>query len=193
MIPRALNAPLSWIGLMRVSEHERQIEVLDDILAESDAAERLLTASRDNANAIRAEVEKARDDWKAEFKRAATDLAKQAEEIARKDRLIDSGDLTIAELQDEIASLTHDANMWRNSLSSEPVAYLYEKKGYQSVKFIRELWLTLPDRGWAETPLFSLAAAQGIAAPTGGKTGTGLTVGKSPTPSGDAPNIGEPS
>ena len=22
MIPRALNAPLSWIGLMRVSEHE---------------------------------------------------------------------------------------------------------------------------------------------------------------------------
>lgn len=30
--------------------------------------------------------------------------------------------------------------------------------------------------------------AQGIAAPSGGKTGTGLTVGKSPTPQGDAPN-----
>ena len=30
-------------------------------------------------------------------------------------------------------------------------------------------------------------AAQGIAAPSGGKTGTGLTEGKSPTPQGDAP------
>lgn len=29
--------------------------------------------------------------------------------------------------------------------------------------------------------------AQGIAAPSGGKTGTGLTEGKSPTPTGDAP------
>lgn len=45
----------------------------------------------------------------------------------------------------------------RISALSEPVAYLYEKKGKQSVKFIRELWLTLPDRGWTETPLYALA------------------------------------
>ena len=37
----------------------------------------------------------------------------------------------------------------------EPIAWLYEKKGKQSVKFIRELWLTLPDRGWTETPLYA--------------------------------------
>ena len=60
MIPRALNAPLSWIGLMRVSEHEREIEVLEDLLAEADAG-----------GAIS----------EAKFKKAVTDLAAQAAEI----------------------------------------------------------------------------------------------------------------
>lgn len=72
----------------------------------------------------------------------------------------------------------------RIATSSEPVAYLYEKKGYQSVKFVRELWLTLPDRGWAETPLYSLAPAQAIEARRA-ETGTG-SVHESAVPAGDA-------
>ena len=95
MIARALSA----LGLIKRSEHEREIEILKDILEETRAAELL---------------------YLNKFKLAATDLAKQAEEIeALRFSLsfacssADRDDDTIIGLQAEIASLRPDALLWR--------------------------------------------------------------------------------
>lgn len=37
----------------------------------------------------------------------------------------------------------------------EPVAWLYEKNGRQSIQMKRQPWNTEPDRGWTETALFA--------------------------------------
>jgi hypothetical protein len=40
-------------------------------------------------------------------------------------------------------------------VTQEPVAWLYEKGGKQSLQITRQEWNTAPDRGWSETPLYS--------------------------------------
>lgn len=98
MISRALSA----LGLMRISEYE-------DIASMTDAMVGVLAGERDEA------LER--------FKLAATDLAKQAEEIeALRFSLsfacssADRDDDTIIGLQAEITSLRPDAQKWRASL-----------------------------------------------------------------------------
>ncbi len=83
-----LTKALSAIGLMRVSEHEREIEVLKDILEETRAAELL---------------------YLNKFKKAVTDL----EQVVRANETMASGN---ALLTREVASLRPDAQKWRDSL-----------------------------------------------------------------------------
>lgn len=102
MISRALNA----LGLMTVSEHERIVDELDQV-----TYSQWRNAQTDL------------DKMDAKFKLAATDLAKQAEEIAnyrqlmeRADHQLDQSGEMLDEARAEIDALRHDANMWRNSL-----------------------------------------------------------------------------
>ena len=86
---------LNVLGLMTRAEHERQIEVIEDVLAETQAAERRLTIGRDD-------WKKAAADWEAKFKTAVTDLEGEVRE-----RKQAQYDLALARL--DIESLRPDA------------------------------------------------------------------------------------
>lgn len=115
MIAHALSA----LGLMKRSEHEELIE-------------NSVSFHLRNYRSLQRHC----DDLKAKFKLAATDLAKQAEEIAnyrqlmeRADHQLDQSGEMLDEARAEIDALRHDANMWRNSLKRSRV----RKKGVGNV------------------------------------------------------------
>lgn len=103
---------LHTIGLMTRAEHERQIEILEDVLAETQAAERRLTVGRDDWRS-------AAKDWEAKFKRAATDLAAQAEEIAKQDGIIEGMAWEIRGHEETIAALRPDAEAMRKKRAAD--------------------------------------------------------------------------
>lgn len=82
-----LTKALSAIGLMRASEHEREIEVLKDILEETRAAELL---------------------YLNKFKKAVADLAAASDEM-------EGLKLDNADLRQQITTLHPDATLWRNA------------------------------------------------------------------------------
>ena len=92
MISRALSA----LGLMKRSEHEARMD-----------------AYRDDWQALLDNVIEDRDAWEAKFKLAATDLAKQAEEIERLNREVDGKIGVIDSLYTRIDELRPDALLWR--------------------------------------------------------------------------------
>lgn len=99
MISRALNA----LGLMSESEHYRRVEVIEDILDETRAAEKTALA---------------------QLERARSQLKDAAFNDGQQGRVISELEGDIAELRssfnqrlaDAVQDYQHDATMWRNSL-----------------------------------------------------------------------------
>lgn len=104
---------LSLFGLMRVSEHERLTDELDnDAFASWNKAitdRDDMRMQRDDWQAKHASVCTKLDEMTAKFKRAVTDLEKQAGEIARLKTTVAEHRESFAELTSEIAELLPDA------------------------------------------------------------------------------------
>lgn len=95
MISPILNA----LGLMKRSEHEARMD-----------------AYRDDWQALLDNVIEDRDAWEAKFKLAATDLAKQAEELNDAKLHIDHLGITFNQrLADAIQDYQADALLWRKA------------------------------------------------------------------------------
>lgn len=127
MISRALNA----LGLVTRVEHERlcdeRFESLEGMIDSRNETIETITADRDNWRAIARDrllmvnnLSAGAEEWQAKFKLAATDLAKQAEEIAalgaERSELIDLAAGRLAMNQRLTVSMAHmetDRNMWR--------------------------------------------------------------------------------
>ena len=110
---------LHTIGLMTRAEHERivQAEILQSIKAANRASDE---------KGFRFKAEKRADELEAKFKRAATDLAKQAEEIAQMkvdmSRAAEAADNYlnwIAGLEAEVQALRPDAEAMRKKRAAD--------------------------------------------------------------------------
>lgn len=94
---------LKSLGLMRVSEHEAATLRLEESIASREREIDHVVSERNEAL--------------AKFKRAATDLAKQAEELNEAKLHIDHLGITFNQrLADAVQDYQGDAQKWRNSL-----------------------------------------------------------------------------
>lgn len=110
-----IDKALSCVGLMRVAEHGRKVEVLVDLLDETRAAEKLYA---DKFKKAVTDLEK-RDREVAELKGECVELRRSLRQRTNDlDHIEGQEELSerlIAELRDEIASLRPDALLWRNA------------------------------------------------------------------------------